>query len=345
MVLSIDPSAKLTYAIYSGVPVEDGDLFVTTSYPVLDEKRGSTLNGYLGALNYMLDLTVPRFNQQGGTMVIPGHGRLSNESDVDDYRNWMTIVRDRIRDLIKEGRTLAQVKAALKEQSLRAIRSLIALAACMRSAGAGNEVPGARWILASLGLMVASLVLFAVAIAVADRVLMQENAIYSVISPEGCASILWKSADKARDAAEAGRVLSSGLADCGTPSAGAVLTSDPTMAPPGGGQCVQSLVEIDSGPNKGANTVLEFSGGPGQPQLLGDEAGRLVTVAEVGIARLEVALRDYDVVHKETFRSFDDDTGRNRGAEDRFPRCIEHLQLKLDRFKIHHGCHKNLTGS
>jgi uncharacterized membrane protein len=71
---------------------------------------------------------------------------------------------------------------------------------------------------------------------------------------------------------EAGHVLSSGLADCGTPSAGAVLTSDPTMAPPGGGQCVQSLVEIDSGPNKGANTVLEFSGGPGQPQLLvGDD--------------------------------------------------------------------------
>jgi glyoxylase-like metal-dependent hydrolase (beta-lactamase superfamily II) len=89
-----------------------GDLFLTTSYPILDEKRGSSFNGYLGVLNYILDLTVPRFNQQGGTMVIPGHGRLSNESDVDDYRNWMTIVRDRVQEMIKKGMTLPQVKAA-----------------------------------------------------------------------------------------------------------------------------------------------------------------------------------------------------------------------------------------
>ena len=45
-------------------------------------------------------------------MVIPGHGRLCNESDVDDYRNWMTIVRDRVQEMIKNGRTLAQIKAA-----------------------------------------------------------------------------------------------------------------------------------------------------------------------------------------------------------------------------------------
>jgi len=89
-----------------------GDLFTTASYPIFEEKRGSTMQGYLDALNRMLDITVPRFNQQGGTMVIPGHGRLSNESDVDDFRNWMTIVRDRIQEMVKSGRTLAQVKAA-----------------------------------------------------------------------------------------------------------------------------------------------------------------------------------------------------------------------------------------
>ena len=66
---------------------------------------------------------------------------------------------------------------------------------------------------------------------------------------------------------EAGHVLSSKAAPCGSPSAGAVLTADPMQAPEGGGQCVQTLVGIDSGPNKGANTVLEFSGGPGQPNL------------------------------------------------------------------------------
>ena len=43
----------------------------------------------------------------------------------------------------------------------------------------------------------------AVAIAVADRVLMQENAIYSVISPEGCAAILWRDAGEAKKAAAA----------------------------------------------------------------------------------------------------------------------------------------------
>ena len=43
----------------------------------------------------------------------------------------------------------------------------------------------------------------AVAIAVADRVLMQENAIYSVISPEGCAAILWRDASEAKKAAAA----------------------------------------------------------------------------------------------------------------------------------------------
>jgi len=92
--------------------IASGDLFTTASYPVFDDKRGSTMQGYLKALNRMLDITVPRFNQQGGTMVVPGHGRLSNESDVDDYRNWMTIVRDRIQEMSKKGMTLAQVKAA-----------------------------------------------------------------------------------------------------------------------------------------------------------------------------------------------------------------------------------------
>ena len=51
----------------------------------------------------------------------------------------------------------------------------------------------------------------AVALAAADRVLMLENAVYSVISPEGCASILWRSADKAREAAEALRLTAQDL--------------------------------------------------------------------------------------------------------------------------------------
>jgi acetyl-CoA carboxylase carboxyl transferase subunit alpha len=55
----------------------------------------------------------------------------------------------------------------------------------------------------------------AVAIASANRVLMFENAVYSVISPEGCASILWRTADKAADAAEAMRITASDLQTLG----------------------------------------------------------------------------------------------------------------------------------
>ena len=65
----------------------------------------------------------------------------------------------------------------------------------------------------------------------------------------------------------AGHVLSSSVATCGSPSVGAVLTADPAPAQPDGAECVQSLVAIDSGPNAGASTLLEFSGGPGQPNL------------------------------------------------------------------------------
>jgi cyclase len=92
--------------------ISTGGLFATDRYPEIDAPRGGTMQGTLDALNRILDITVPRFNEQGGTRVIPGHGRLCNESDVDDYRNWMTIVKDRIEAMVMKGMTLQQVKAA-----------------------------------------------------------------------------------------------------------------------------------------------------------------------------------------------------------------------------------------
>jgi glyoxylase-like metal-dependent hydrolase (beta-lactamase superfamily II) len=92
--------------------IASGDLFRTDSYPVIDVKRGGTVQGVLDGLNRILDITVPEFNEQGGTRVIPGHGRLCNESDVDDYRNWMTIINYRVQDFVKAGKTLDQIKAA-----------------------------------------------------------------------------------------------------------------------------------------------------------------------------------------------------------------------------------------
>jgi cyclase len=89
-----------------------GELFQTDSYPVIDLERGGSLQGLIDGLNRIIELTVPTTLQQGGTYVIPGHGRLSDESDVVEYRDMVTIVRDRIQHLIGEGRTLSQVKAA-----------------------------------------------------------------------------------------------------------------------------------------------------------------------------------------------------------------------------------------
>jgi len=89
-----------------------GDIFLTTGYPVIDLERGGSIQGEILALNHILDLTVPRSMQEGGTMVIPGHGRLCDESEVSDYRDMLTIIRDRVQDLLRKGKTLEEVKAA-----------------------------------------------------------------------------------------------------------------------------------------------------------------------------------------------------------------------------------------
>lgn len=96
--------------------VSTGDIFVPDRYPVIDVAKGGSINGVLNALNRILELTVPADKQEGGTMVIPGHGRLCDEADVVEYRDAMTIIRDRIQDLVKKGRTLEQVKEARPTQ-------------------------------------------------------------------------------------------------------------------------------------------------------------------------------------------------------------------------------------
>jgi cyclase len=89
-----------------------GDVFTPDRYPVIDLQHGGSIDGLIAAINEVLRITVPEFNEEGGTLVIPGHGRLSDEADVAEYRDMVTIVRDRIRDLVKKGMTLDQVKAS-----------------------------------------------------------------------------------------------------------------------------------------------------------------------------------------------------------------------------------------
>jgi cyclase len=89
-----------------------GDVFVTTSYPVVDTSRGGSVQGVIDALNAIIELTVPERNQMGGTRVIPGHGRICNEADVVDYRDMVTIIRDRVQEMARKGMTLQQIRAA-----------------------------------------------------------------------------------------------------------------------------------------------------------------------------------------------------------------------------------------
>jgi glyoxylase-like metal-dependent hydrolase (beta-lactamase superfamily II) len=92
--------------------VASGDLFQTTTYPVIDVARGGSVQGIINGLNRLLDITIPKDKAEGGTYVVPGHGRLSDEADVVEYRDMLTIVRDRIQDLIANGKSLAEVKAS-----------------------------------------------------------------------------------------------------------------------------------------------------------------------------------------------------------------------------------------
>lgn len=89
-----------------------GAIFTPGLYPAIHVDRGGTIQGLLDALNQILRITVPLKYEEGGTYVIPGRGRLCDEADVVEYRNMVTIVRDRVRDMLSKDRTLEQVKAS-----------------------------------------------------------------------------------------------------------------------------------------------------------------------------------------------------------------------------------------
>jgi cyclase len=92
-----------------------GDVLDTRQFPVIDVDRGGSIQGEIAALNRLVDLAVPSIpvvTREAGTIVIPGHGRLCEQYDVVEYRDMLTIIRDRVRDLMKAGRSLAEVKAA-----------------------------------------------------------------------------------------------------------------------------------------------------------------------------------------------------------------------------------------
>jgi len=92
-----------------------GDVLDTRQFPVIDVDRGGSIQGEIAALNRLADLAVPSVpvvTREAGTIVVPGHGRLCDQYDVIDYRDMVTIIADRVRNLMKAGRSIAEVKAA-----------------------------------------------------------------------------------------------------------------------------------------------------------------------------------------------------------------------------------------
>jgi cyclase len=88
-----------------------GDLFDMNSFPIIDVDRGGHINGVLDGLNRILTLAIPEFRTEGGTMIIPGAGRLADSADVGYYRDMLTIIRDQIQVLVDRGMSLEQVIA------------------------------------------------------------------------------------------------------------------------------------------------------------------------------------------------------------------------------------------
>jgi glyoxylase-like metal-dependent hydrolase (beta-lactamase superfamily II) len=89
-----------------------GDVFSTVSYPHIDVERGGSVEGVLEALNDILDLAFPEFRLEGGTMIVPGHGAVSDSADVAYYRDMVTKIRDRVAASMKKGMTLQQIQAS-----------------------------------------------------------------------------------------------------------------------------------------------------------------------------------------------------------------------------------------
>ena len=92
--------------------VVTGDIFVTTSFPFIDLERGGSIRGEIDALNNIMEIAVPGLQDEGGTYIIPGHGRICDQPDLLEYRDMVTIIRDRVQAAIKKGMMLEQVKAA-----------------------------------------------------------------------------------------------------------------------------------------------------------------------------------------------------------------------------------------
>jgi glyoxylase-like metal-dependent hydrolase (beta-lactamase superfamily II) len=104
--------------------IATGDVIDLRQFPVIDPAKGGSIHGELEALNRLLtELVVPNMPlvlKSGRTLVVPGHGYISDYGEVVEYRDMVTVIKDTIQDLIDKGGTLEQVKAANPTKGYRA---------------------------------------------------------------------------------------------------------------------------------------------------------------------------------------------------------------------------------
>lgn len=95
--------------------IATGDILDLRHFPMIDPAKGGSIQGELDALNHLLELTVPAMPmvlEEGRTLLVPGHGRVSDYGELVEYRDMLTVIRDNVQELVTRGLTLAQVKAA-----------------------------------------------------------------------------------------------------------------------------------------------------------------------------------------------------------------------------------------
>jgi glyoxylase-like metal-dependent hydrolase (beta-lactamase superfamily II) len=94
-----------------------GDVIDALRFPVIDVAKGGSVQGEIDALNRLVALAIPSVpivsSTEPGTYVVPGHGHMLDQLDVVEYRDMVTIVRDRVRSLMADGMTLDRIVAAL----------------------------------------------------------------------------------------------------------------------------------------------------------------------------------------------------------------------------------------
>ena len=101
--------------------IATGDILDLRHFPVIDAANGGSIQGEIEALNHLLELTIPAMPlvlKEGRTLLVPGHGRVSDYGELVEYRDMVTVIRDLIQDMIEQGMTVEQVKAANPTQGL-----------------------------------------------------------------------------------------------------------------------------------------------------------------------------------------------------------------------------------